>query len=181
MDERNRRNRNFGSEISFTGTTPLNTKKQDFLSNTKNRNEFINVLSERLLATGCTVSKTTADANIVIAKRAASVSTEKMVVVVGEEANLLVLLLFYARDDNRGLYLKNCKKGKSTNTTRLWNITETKALIGVTKTELLLFINAFGGCQSTSHIFGVGEAVMFNKLDEKDFASEILRSVSYFV
>lgn len=172
MDEKNRRNKNFGSEISFTGATPLNTKKQEFLSNTKNRNDFIDILSEKLAETGLSVAKTTGDANILIAKRAVSMSAEKMVVVVGEEANLLVLMCFYANEENCGLYLKSCKKVKSTKSSRMWNITETKTSLGAKKSELLLFVNAFGGCQSTSHIFGVGEAILFNKLDDKVFAGK---------
>ncbi len=172
MDEKHRRNKNFGSEISFNGATPLKTKKQEFLSNPKNRNEFINILGKKLEETGVAVANTMGDANISIAERAISLSAEKLTVVVGEEATLLVLMCFYAKQENRRLYLKSCKKVKSTKTSRLWNITETKTLLGPIKSELLLFVNAFGGCQSTSHIFGVGETVLFNKLDDKVFAGK---------
>lgn len=174
MDEKNRRKKNFGPEISFIGATPLNTKKPEFLSNTTNRNQFIDMLSEKLVETGFTVAETTDDANILIAKTAVSISAEKMTVVVGEEAILLVLLCFYAKDENSGLYLRSCKKIKSTKTSRLWDIKEMKISLGAKKCELLLFVNAFGGCQSTSHIFGVGEANLFNKLDEKAFACKNL-------
>lgn len=174
MDDKNRRNKNFGSEISFIGATPLKTKKQEFLSNSKNRNKFVDMLSEKLVETGLTVAKTTDDANILIAEKSVSISAEKMTVVVGEEATLLVLMCFYAKDENHGLYLRSCKKVKSTKTSRLWDITETKIWLGTEKSELLLFVNAFGGCQSTSHIFGVGEANLFNKLDDKVFAGKSL-------
>lgn len=176
MDEKNRRNKKgvCGSEISFTDATPLKIKKQEFLSNSKNRNEFINILSEKLGEAGCTVFKTMGDANILIAKKAACISIEKMTVVVGEEATLLVLMCLYAKDENRGLYLRSCKKVKSTKTTRMWNITDIQTSLGANKSKLLLFVNAFGGCQSTSHIFGVGEAVMYNKLDNKHFAGKNL-------
>lgn len=169
MDEKNRRNKNSGSEISFIGATPLKTKKQVFLSNAKNRNEFIKLLSRRLGQTGFTVSTTTNDANIVIAQEATVMSTKKMTVAVGEEAALLVLMCFYAKNESQGLYLRCCKKAKSTKTSRLWNITETKRLIGDKKCNWLLFVNAFGGCQSTSHIFGIGETLFLNKLDDQVF------------
>lgn len=169
MDEKSRRNKNSGSEISFTGTTPLRIKKQVFLSNVKNRNEFVNMLSRKLGETGFTVSKATRDVNVVIAQRVAVMSTEKMTVAIGEEAALLALMCFYAKNKNHGLYLRCSKKVKSTKTTRLWNITETKRLIGDKKCELLLFVNAFGGCQSTSHIFGVGETFLLNKLEDQAF------------
>lgn len=176
MDEKILRNKKgvCGPEISFTGATPLKTKKQEFLSNAKNRNEFIKILSEKLIDAGCTVSNTMGDANIFIAQQASRISEEKITVVVGEETTLLVLMCFYATDENCGLYLRSCEKVKSTKSTRLWNITETRNLIGGNKSELLLFVHAFGGCQSTSHIFGVGEAVIYNKLDDKHFAGKIL-------
>lgn len=176
MDEKIRRNKKgiCGPEISFTGTTPLNTKKQEFLSNIKNRNEFIKILSEKLVDAGCTVCNTMCDINVIIAKEAVRMSAKKLTVVVGEEATLLILMCFYAKIESYGLYLKSYKKVKSTKSSRLWNITETQALVGANKSKLLLFVNAFGGCQSTSHIFGVGEAVMYNKLDDKHFVGMLL-------
>ncbi len=176
MDEKILRNKKgvCGPEISFTGATPLKAKKQEFLSNVKNRNEFIKILSAKLVEVGCTVSTTTSDVNIFIAQQAARISDEQMTVVVGEDTTLLVLLCFYTKDENCGLFLRNWKKVKSTKCARLWNITETRNLIGGNKIGLLLFVHAFGGCQSTSHIFGIGEAVIFNKLDNNHFAGKIL-------
>lgn len=172
LDEKFLRNKKgiFGAEVSFTDDTPLKTKKQEFLNNNKNRNGFVKMLSEKLVKAGCTAYGTIGDVYVLIAQTADCISRKKMVVVIGEEANLLPLMCFYVRANNCGLYLRCSKKHKSTHSTRLWNITETQNLIGIDKSKYLLFVRAFGGCQSTSHIFGVGEGILYSKLDDKHFA-----------
>lgn len=160
-----------GSEISFIGATPLKTKKQEFLSNVKNRNAFIRFLSQKLEEAGCMVLSTIEDVNVFIAQTAVSMSYTKTTVVIGEEANLLVLMCFYANAENCQLYLRSYKKHKA-KSARLWNITETHLLLGEDNLRHLLFVNAFGGCQSTSHIFGIGEGVIFSKLNDKHFAGK---------
>lgn len=127
------------------------------------------MLSEKLANAGCTAYGTVGDANIFIAQTAACMSRKKMVIVIGEEANLLPLMCFHVKANNCGLYLRCFKKHKSTKSSRLWNITKTQTLMGTDKSKYLLFVHAFGGCQSTSHIFGVGEGLLYNKLDDKDF------------
>lgn len=171
LDEKFLRNKKgiCGAEVSFTDDTPLKTKKQEFLNNDKNRNGFIKMLSEKLVKAGCTAYGTIGDVYVLIAQTAALMSHKKMVVVIGEEANLLPLMCFYVRANNCGLYLRCFKKHKSAHSTRLWNITETQKLMGIDKSKYLLFVHAFGGCQSTSHIFGVSEGILYNKLDDKHF------------
>lgn len=172
LDEKFLRNKKgiCGAEISFTDATPLKCNKREFLNNDKNKNEFVKILSQKLVDAGCTTHCTFDDLNLLIARTAALMSRKKVVVVIGEEANLLPLMCFYVEADNCGLFLKCFKKQKTTKSTRLWNITETKNLMGVDKAKYLLFVQAFGGCQSTSHIFGVGEGILYSKLDDKHFA-----------
>lgn len=172
-DEKASRNKKgiCGSEISFSGATHLNVKKQEFLNNVNNRNNFIRCLSTKLAKAGCTVIRTYGDENIEISSTAARMSREKDVVVVGEEGSLVVLLCYYAETEHHGIYLRGYRKTKISKS-RLWNITETKRSLGISTSKHLLFANAFGGCQSVSHIFGVGEGILFSKLNEKHFSGK---------
>lgn len=165
-----RKNGLCGSEISFNGATILKTKKQEFLSNVKNKNNFVQILSQKLAEDGCTVLKSFYDHNIEIATTAARMSCENMTVVVGEEGTLLILLCYYTNASNCGLYFRGHKKHKSTKTTRVWNITKTRSLLGDDAAKHLLFASAFGGCESTSHIFGIGEGAIYLKLNNDHFS-----------
>lgn len=79
LDEKLLRNKKgiCGAEVSFTDDTPLKTKKQEFLNNDKNRNEFVKVLSEKLVKAGCTTYGTIVDVYVVIAQTAACLSRKK--------------------------------------------------------------------------------------------------------
>lgn len=154
--------------MSFTGTTPLKYKKEVFLSNVKNKEKFIKILTEKLQHAGCIVMNTAGDANVLIAQIAADMSDNKTVVVIGEETNLLILLCYYAKEDNCGLYLRSGEKSKTTKATRLWNITETQKLLGKNNSKYLFFVHAFG-----RGIFGVGEGALYTKLKDHCFSGII--------
>lgn len=175
MDEKNLRNKKgiCGVEVSFTGTTPLKSKKQQFLNNPKNKNSFVKFLSERLERAGFNSIYATGDGNALIARTAVDSSQQNSTIVIGSETNLLILLCFYANDDTCGLYLRSDKKIKATKSTRLWNILQTKNMLGSLKSTYLLFVHAFGGCQTTSRIFGVGEGVLYSKLNDKQFSGSL--------
>jgi len=81
----------------------MNVKKDAFLSNTKNKQSFIFLLSRFLQQVGCQVSHAKGDADMLIVQTAIeSVSRSNTVLVgddtdllVGDDTDLLVLLCFH--------------------------------------------------------------------------------------
>lgn len=59
-----------------------------------------------------------------------------------------------------GLYFRSDKS----KATKVYNITEMKLVLGSDLCSQLLFIHAFTGCDTTSHIFSVGKQTAFQKL-----------------
>lgn len=68
---------------------------------------------------------------------------------IGEDTNLLIL--YYAQLNNRGLYFRTDKSTLH----KIYNISEMKRILN-SKACSQLCIRVYIGCDSTSHIFGVG-------------------------
>ena len=85
---------------------------------------------------------------------------------IGEDTDLLVLLLYYMKPDNTSLFFRSDKT--STNQIRVYNINKLKLLLGKPLSSHLLFIHAFTGCDTTSRIFVVGKKALFQKFVKGD-------------
>ncbi|KAK3894504.1 hypothetical protein Pcinc_001759 [Petrolisthes cinctipes] len=88
-----RRNKTVGRNVSFTSAMPLKMKKQEFLSNNDNKQRFINMLSECLERTGFQVHNADGDADVLIAQTAVMAAKKHRTVLVGDDTDLLILLL----------------------------------------------------------------------------------------
>ncbi|KAG7168441.1 hypothetical protein Hamer_G002489 [Homarus americanus] len=95
-----------------------------------------------------------------IVKAAIKASQHQLTTLIGEDTDLLILLLYYAEANNRGLYFRS---DKST-VPKVYNISEMKQVLGSDMCSQLLFIHAFTGCDTTSRIFSVGKKSAFQKL-----------------
>ena len=76
----------------------------DFLSNDMNKQAIINLIAERLQQTGCHVIHAEADADVHIVKAAFAMSSRKSTTLIGEDTDLLILLLYHAASDCKDLY-----------------------------------------------------------------------------
>ena len=78
---------------------------------------------------------------------------------IGENTDLLTLLLYYAQPEGKDIYFR---LDKSTATT-VYHINHLKSALGNKLCSQLLFIHAFSGCDSTHRIFDVGKKAVFQK------------------
>ena len=81
-------------EVDFTAQMPCKLKKDVFLANTRNKQMFISHLAAKLVEHGCIVRHASGDADRLIVMTAIEFSGASDVIVVGEDTDLLVLLLF---------------------------------------------------------------------------------------
>ena len=146
----------------------LTTSKEEFLSCTSNKSRFIVELGKILQSKGFTVLHDEGDADLQIVQSALTSAHRYPTVLVGEDTDLLVLLLHYSEEITKPLYLKSePKKGCGG---KVWNINSIRDSIGIETCKLLLFAHAFLGCDTTSKRYGVGKATGLKLIrDNEDF------------
>ena len=122
------------------------------------------MVGERLQQKGCNIIHAEADADVDIVTAAVTMSSYKSTTLIGEDTDLLVLLLYHGTKDGKDLYFRS-DKGK---TPHVYNIKIIKQLLGDDVCSDLLFAHAFSGCYTTSQIFAVGKKSVFRKVAKGD-------------
>ena len=85
-------------------------KMDDFLSNGMNKHALINLISGRLREKGCHTIQAEGDAELDIVKAAVAMSAYKSTTLIGEDTDLLVLLLYRVpAHDCKHLYFRSDK------------------------------------------------------------------------
>ncbi|KAJ8364405.1 hypothetical protein SKAU_G00132360 [Synaphobranchus kaupii] len=153
--------------VSFTAETEFSGKKEEFLSRDINKQRLIQMLSEELTERDCTVINAPGDADVDIVKAAVDASRLHTTTLIGEDTNLLVLLLYYAQGDNKRLYFRS-DKSKADGSFKVYDINLLKEILGHDMCSQLMFIHAVTGCDTTSRIFGIGKKTAFQKFVKGD-------------
>jgi hypothetical protein len=156
------------TNVNFTPQTVFSGNKENFLSNSTNKQRIINLIGIHLTLSNCTVIHASGDADVDIVKEAVSSSENMNTTVIGEDTDLLLLLLHHSRDSRFSLVFRSDvnRKAKSFNS---YNINLIRQGLGPETCEHLLFLHAFTGCDSTSRIHSVGKTSAFRKLlNDKD-------------
>ena len=96
-------------------------KKEVFLANKKNKQRFINILGQKLEDAGCTVHHALGHADHLIVKKAVELS-ETTEILVSEDTDLLVLLLHYASQNTKKIFLCSEPKQNATRRSKVWDI-----------------------------------------------------------
>lgn len=109
-----------GVTITFTKDMNLAVTKEVFLSNKNNKQRFITMLGEELEANHCTVFHGAADADCLIVEKVMETAVDNDVVLVGDDTDLLVLLLHQASEGNHVIYF--APEPKRNAKSRIWNI-----------------------------------------------------------
>lgn len=149
--------------VNFTAETVFMGKKEEFLSRGCNKQGLINIISQRLREKGCNVINARGDADCDIVQAAIAASEFQSTTLIGEDTDLLILLLYHSKPERKCLYYRS---DKSKSQIRVYNINKLKCLLGNELCSLLLFVHAFTGCDTTSRIFGIGKKVLFQKISK---------------
>ena len=157
-----------GSKVYFSKATPFVSKKDRFLGNPDNKQNFIFMLGEVLEENGYSVKHAKGDADVLIVLTALELAETKDVVVIGEDTDLLVLLLHRANRSHKNIYFKSAAKQRSSKGLRLWNIHETRHILGENQCTVLPVIHALSGCDTTSQMFGISKAAVLKKFQSDD-------------
>jgi len=151
-----------GAKVNSDGSTPVASKKEHFLAHANNKQRFVDMLSQKLQTAGCHVLQAVGDADVLIANTAVARAAESPSTVVGEDTDLLVLLICHADPESHTLYMQSDKKNGKKFT--VWDIHWFQRSLGTEMCSLLPFAHAIGGCDTTSHLFGIGKGVPLRQL-----------------
>ena len=162
-----------GVDVSFTGDMNVSQKKDEFLSNNKNKQRFIKMLDEYLLLHDFIVHHSLGDADLLIVRTAVQCAESKDSVLVGKDTDLLVLLCYYTDQSAYDLIMHSQAKS-SICLRKVWNIKYMKGHLGCDVCESILFIHAIGGCDTTSRLYGIGKGAPL----KKHMSSQIFRENS---
>lgn len=162
-----KRNRVSGREVHFTSEMKLTTKKEDFLSCTSNKARFLRALGNFLEERGIDILHASADADLLIVEEAVKLCKTISTVVVGEDTDLLILLLHHVPQEHskEAYFYSEGKKGASGKT---WIIKEVQLKLGQSVCQRLLFAHAILGCDTTSRLHGIGKGAALTKLFSQD-------------
>ena len=92
--------------MQFDDDIVLTVKTELFLLNTANEQAFINSLERKLESVGCIVYHAKSDADTLIVSKAIELAVTSEKIVVGEDADLLVLSLYHADLNSHEIFLK---------------------------------------------------------------------------
>ena len=101
-----------GATVTVAANMTTTMKKDQFLANQKNKQQFIFLLSAELEKNNCKTYHAPGDADLLIVQKAVQSATTSNTVLVGEDTDLIVLLCYHARLDSHDLFFRPEPKKK---------------------------------------------------------------------
>ena len=163
-----------GATVTFTEKMHLTMTTSEFLMNKINKQRFVNMLGETLEKNNCKSYYASADADLLIVQKAVESATTMKTVLVGDDTDLLVLLCYHASLDTCNLLFKPEPKNNAKNI-RVWDIQAVKWQLGAEVCNHILFLHSILGCDTTSHLHGLGEGNALKKFREQCHFVELAR------
>ncbi len=157
-----------GATVTFTESMHLTMKKAQFLINKENKQRFINMLSTKLVEKNCKTYHSSGDADLLIVQKAVESASRVNTVLIGDDTDLLILLIYHASLDSHHLFFKPEPK-KSAKNSRVWNILDVKRQLGPEICKHILFLHALLGCDTTSQPHGIGKGNSLKRFRESNY------------
>ena len=151
------------AKVIFTGHTLCKSKKEEFLANVENKQSFIYMHSQHLEEKGVRALHADSDADVQIVKTAVECANVYNTVVIGEDTDLLILLLYHADVNSNRICFMFWANKSNVKVVKKWDILQTKRLLGQNVCSMLPFIHAITGCDTASRVFGIGKGMALKK------------------
>ena len=152
-NEHQRRQRRYHPIVHFDSNTVFSSGRMDGFSKDANKQQLIKLIIKELKDRGCNVIPAHADADVDIVKAATESAKFRDTTLVGEDTDLLILLLHYAEVGGKNLYFRSNKQRAK----HVYDIISLRKLLGSEVCTQLLFVHALTCCHSTSRIYGIGK------------------------
>ena len=167
------------ADIVFKPSTQVNCKQSEFLSNSKNKAALIKELSKRFRMDRHMVVECEGDADKTIASKGIEMAKDgKRATVVADDTDILVLLVYMWEETMSDLFLRHEAKKSIKKHLEIINIKNVASKLALHVKENLLFIHAWGGCDTTSATFGQGKTGILKFVESNSNFSRNVCSVS---
>lgn len=159
------------AEILFEEDMTATVGRDVFLTNSKNKSRFISMISTFFQEANIAVEQAPGDADLLIIQTALNICQKKhaQVSIVGEDIDLLVLLLHHTPADINILFVKPGKAKSET----LYYSTKSLQTSSPNLKDCVLLLHAFSGCDTTSAFFRKGKVSSFKLLMKNTKLKEI--------
>ena len=157
--EHQRRSVKLSADITLTGSSKCHRDQDAFLSNTKNKIQFIELLCHSLQSKGHTTKCSDGDADtLIIATGLGYSQNNQSVVIVAEDTDIFMMLIHHWKVNMADIFLLKEKKSRSHKKgAEVYSIREACQVIDPVVRQHILFIHAWSGCDTTSSTFGQGK------------------------
>ncbi|KAL8614362.1 hypothetical protein ACOMHN_007700 [Nucella lapillus] len=141
-----------GPAIDFAGDMVLSESKERFLANPANKQRFIYLLSPALAKSGFESLHAQGDADCLIVQTTLEKAKETQTILVGEDTDLIILLLHYITADHHPVFFKS-SCSNSASAAKVWDLKIAREGLGADVCRGILFAHAIGGCDTTTILF----------------------------
>ena len=144
---------------------------KSFLQNQQNKQQLIRLLSSRLRQAGFLTEECTGDADVIIVKKALEFAGSCNTIVNTDDTDILVLLAHHWKEDiHHDIYFGTeiKEKNKKTKLLKCWSIKSLVKEIPQQLLDHLLFVHAWGGCDTTSTTFRHGKFKILRLMSPDD-------------
>ena len=182
MTQQRRAGGKTGTTVTFSDDMKVTMKKDHFLSNSSNKQFFINMLSSYLQTRNSQTRHSQADADPLIVQTSVESARRINTVLVGDDTDLLILLCYHTELDAFELFFKPEPKANSIKR-RVWNMKVLKEKLSQEVCSNTLFIHAILGCDTTSHLYSIDKGVLLKMFfDSQHFRdqAQVFNSTSVF-
>ena len=157
-----------GISVHFTGEMKLNMKKNEFLTNLKNKQRFLEMLVITMNQANLHAIQSSGDADLLIVQTAIELAVTRPAVVIGEDTDLLILLLHHVKPDCNDIFFTSEQKSRARCPAKFWDIKYSKSKLGPAACEAILLMHALLGCDTTSRLFSIGKGVALQKFKREE-------------
>ena len=162
------------ADIQLAESMKASVDQQTFLSNMKNKSQFITLLSHYLKADGQIVNNSTGDADTMIVASALQFAVQgNTTTVVADDTDVLVLLMYHWKENMEDVYFQSEPKKSQKKGLFLWKIRDLVTKAGEVVIPHLLFVHAWSGCDTVSATFGQGKTSLLKKLKDSEELKQI--------
>ncbi len=162
------------ADIQLAESMRASVDQQIFLSNMKNKSQFITLLSHCLRADGHIVNDSTGDADTMIVASALQFASQgNATTVVADDTDVLILLMYHWKENMADVYFLSEARKSQKKGLLVWKIHKLVMKAGEAVIPHLLFVHAWSGCDTVSAIFGQGKTNLLKKLKESEELKDI--------
>lgn len=152
------------TDIKFHGDMLLSEARESFLRNEHNKHRFINHLSAALRGHGVETRHADGDADCLIVSTVLEKAKEAPTALVGQDTDLLVLLLHHTNQEHASVLIASGDKN--------WHVQSVQTVLGVTVCNILPFAHALGGCDTTRSLFSLSKGAILRKIVESPYLKQ---------